>query len=432
MTDASDRPGSSAPRGGAPGPAGGASAGGQGGSGGQGGAGGQSRSGGGSRNRRRRSRGPGGGGQSGSGQGGGQNRSGGGQGGGGQRSGQGGGGQNRSGGGQGGQNRSGGSRSGGSRGSSGGRGSGGPGRSGQGGNRSGQGASRGGSGRATAEAAPPAPVVRADRTAELAEEAAATANRRRALLLCLAPGAVVGVVLGIVLTVVGLPLIGLAALVVVTGVAAAWIWSTAPRTVLGALGAVPSTEDDHPRLHNLVDGLCATMGLDRPAVAVVRSDVPNAMALGRDAKSATLVVTSGLDAALGLVELEGVIAHELVHVKRNDTVLSAVAVLVAAPWAVVRGTQVGAETVHGLVGRGREYSADQRAALVVRYPSGIGAALEAMTSADGTTATWPPAPGRIAALTRWLWVDPMAGTSGESSEGNLDDTRVRAASLALR
>jgi hypothetical protein len=47
-------------------------------------------------------------------------------------------------------------------------------------------------------------------------------------------------------------------------------------------------------------------------------------------------------------------------------------------------------------------------------------------------AAWPPAPGRIAALTRWLWVDPMAGTtSGESPEGNLDDTRVRAAALAL-
>jgi len=93
------------------------------------------------------------------------------------------------------------------------------------------------------------------------------------------------------------------------------------------------------------------MGLDRPDIAVVVSDVPNALAVGRDPKSATLVVTTGLDAALGLVELEGVLAHELVHIKRHDTVLSSVAVLVAAPWSVVRGTTVGADTVHDLVGR---------------------------------------------------------------------------------
>ena len=132
--------------------------------------------------------------------------------------------------------------------------------------------------------------------------------------------------------VLGLPLFALVALVVVTaGVVPRGCGDGAPGTVLGALGAGPSNEDDRPRLHNLVDGLCATMGLDRPAIAVVVSGVPNALALGRDPKSATLVVTSGLEQALTLVELEGVLAHELVHIKRNDTVLSAVAVLVAVP-----------------------------------------------------------------------------------------------------
>ena len=279
----------------------------------------------------------------------------------------------------------------------------------------------------------PAPVpVRVDRTAELAEEAAAVANHRKALLLTLLPGAVLGLVLGIVLTVVGLPLIGLVVLVLVTAAVAAWLWRSAPGTVLRALGAVPSQEQDRPRLHNLVEGLCATMGLDRPAIAVVASDVPNALALGRDAKSATLVVTSALEQSLGLVELEGVLAHELVHIKRKDTVLSSVAVLVAVPWAVLRGNAVGAETVHDLVGRGREFSADRRAALVVRYPAGIGSALECMVGNSTPGTVWPPSPGRVAALTRWLWVDPMVGVpAGESSEGNLDDTRVRAAALSL-
>ena len=252
------------------------------------------------------------------------------------------------------------------------------------------------------------------------------------MVLAAGPGVVVGVLVAVVLTVVGLPLFGLVALVVVAVGGGSWVWKTAPRTVLSALGATPSIEDDRPRLHNLVDGLCATMGLDRPAIAVVTSDVPNALALGTDPKSATLVVTTGLDQALGLVELEGVLAHELVHIKRQDTVLSAVAVLVAVPWAMLRGNAVGIETVHTLVGRGREFSADQRAALVVRYPSGIGSALDAMASAPVRATSWPPADGRVATLTRWLWIDPMAGqvTPG-SPEGNLDDTRVRAAALAL-
>jgi len=274
------------------------------------------------------------------------------------------------------------------------------------------------------------PVAQVDRTADLAEEATAAANRRKAVLLCLAPGAGAGALIGIVLAAVGLVLVGVAALVVVTGAVAAWIWSAAPGIVLRSLGAVPSSEDDHPRLHNLVDGLCATMGLDRPDISVVTSDVPNALALGRDQKSATLVVTSGLERTLGLVELEGVLAHELVHVKRNDTVLSAVAVVVTAPWSLLRGAAAGAGTVHRIVGPGREFSADQRAALIVRYPTGIGAALEEMAAAGPTSGGWPPAPGRIAGLTRWLWFDTMAGApAGESAEGNLDDTRVRAATV---
>jgi len=251
-------------------------------------------------------------------------------------------------------------------------------------------------------------------------------------LLCLAPGAILGVLIGIVLAVVGLPVEAVAALVLVTGLVAGWIWRVAPTMVLASLRATPSTEDDDPRLHNLVDGLCASMGLERPAIYVVQSDVPNTLALGRDQGSATLVVTSGLDRSLDLVELEGVLAHELVHIKRNDTVLSAVAVAVALPWSVVRGTTAGADTVHHLIGRGREFSADQRAALIVRYPTGIGSALGAMVAGAAVPTGWPPAAGRVAALTRWLWIDPMAGDPTRAvAAGNLDDTRVRAAALEL-
>ena len=88
------------------------------------------------------------------------------------------------------------------------------------------------------------------------------------------------------------------------------------------------------------------------------------------------------------------------------------------PWALVRGTPAGAETVHRLVGRGREFSADRRAALIVRYPSGhrFGAGVHGRRTGRRPPA-WPPAPGRVAALTRWLWVDPMAGVAGRVAGG---------------
>ncbi len=277
-------------------------------------------------------------------------------------------------------------------------------------------------------------VATVDRSSEGHEEAGATlANHRRAMRMCLVPGVIAGAVVGVVLAAVGLPVLLAAAafVVVAVGVLAA-LWQPAPAAVLRALGARPSQESDRPRLHNLVDGLCATMGLPQPDICVVDSPVPNAMAVGRDPQTATLVVTSALDHSLTLVELEGVLAHELVHVKRHDTVLATVAVRVAAPLSWFIGLPRAVERVHSQIGRGREFSADQRAAAVVRYPPGIGSALSTMLDAPGRATAWPPGHGRTAALTRWLWIDPMVGTPpGESTEGNLDDTRVRAAAQAL-
>ncbi len=272
-----------------------------------------------------------------------------------------------------------------------------------------------------------------DRNADGNEDASAYArNRRRAGLICITPALAAGFVVAIILVAVGLFAVGGAAFVVVTLGVAAWLWWAAPTLVLRSVRGSPSDEHEHPRLHNLVDGLCATMGLARPTICVVPSAVPNAMSVGRDPDSAMLIVTSGLDQSLSLVELEGVLAHELVHIKRNDTAVAALAVVAVAPWAAVRGREAGAEYVHSLVGRGREYAADLRAAEVVRYPPGIASALGTMTEGQGLS--WPPETGLIAALTRWLWIDPLAGSStpSEGQMGNLDDTRVRAAALSLR
>ncbi len=333
---------------------------------------------------------------------------------------------------------SGGNRSGGSGGNrNGGKGSGGKGSGakGSGGNRNGgggrgsQGPSRGGAGSGSREPAAAAPL-RIDRSADVADESAATANRRRAMLLCIVPAGILGVVAAVVLAVLGLVIIGLIALIGVTIAAAAWLRRSSAQRVVASLGAQRSNEEDRPRLHNLVEGLCATMGLDRPDILVVDSPLPNALCVGRDAHHTTLVVTTGLEPSLSLVELEGVLAHELIHVKREDTVLAGVAVAVGALVSLVAGETSGIDAVHRMVGPGREYSADQRAAQVVRYPEGIGGALAVM--AEGDAGSWPPGTTRMARLTRWLWIDPIAGsTPGTDGTGELDDTRVRAAALTL-
>lgn len=278
-------------------------------------------------------------------------------------------------------------------------------------------------------------VAPVDRSKESDEETRAIrANHRKAVRLCLVPGLVLGVIVGVVLALAGLPVyLAAVAFVVVAGGVLVGLWQRAPGAVLRSVGARPSAERDRPRLHNLVDGLCATMGLPQPAIAVVDSPVPNAMSIGRDPRTATLVVTSALDRSLTLVELEGVLAHELVHVKRHDTVLATVAASVLAPLSVIIGVASATERVHSVIGRGREFDADQRAAGVVRYPPGIGSALESMLEGPDRSAPWPPGRGRTAALTRWLWVDPMVGVpTGHSAEGNLDDTGVRAAAQSLR
>ncbi len=253
-------------------------------------------------------------------------------------------------------------------------------------------------------------------------------NRRRALVVCTAPSLILGLVLG-ALTAIAVPLLGVLVAVVVTVVVTIWLWRRASGVVLRAVGARRSDEIERPRLHNLVEGLCATMGLPHPAIYIVDDPTPNALAVGRDPRSAALVVTSSLDERLSLVELEGVLAHELVHIKRRDTVIAGAAVSVLAPLAAVSGS--GAGMVRALVGQGREFVADQRAVSVVRYPPGLGSALETMTVASSAASPWPPGPSRVAAITRWLWIDPMVGYREDGlSHGNLDDTAVRAAALA--
>lgn len=247
-------------------------------------------------------------------------------------------------------------------------------------------------------------------------------------MVCAVVGAVPGAVIGVVIGLLVAALAGVLTAVVVAVVVAVVLWRRAPTMVVAALRARPLPPDRATRLDNVVDGLCATMGLSPPVLLVVEHRVPNAMALGRSPSTPLLVVTSGLLDVLDVVALESVVAHELVHVKRGETAVSGVAVVGATMLSWIGPP---ANLVHRWVGRGREFAADRRAAATVRYPPGLEAALVAMSREPNGHEDWPPGPGRMAAATRWLWIDPMVGIRGMSGlEGNLDATEVRAAALA--
>ena len=80
-----------------------------------------------------------------------------------------------------------------------------------------------------------------------------------------------------------------------------------------------------PGLHAMIERLCIQADLPKPKIAVADTDVPNAFAMGRSQKSATVCATTGIMRTLSPTELEGVMAHELAHVKNRDVLIMTIA-----------------------------------------------------------------------------------------------------------
>ena len=277
------------------------------------------------------------------------------------------------------------------------------------------------------------PVVVVERPPGPSVEATlARRNRRRGLGIAAFPGVVVGLVLAALGVVFIGPVVGVVVGVVIGVVVGVGTWWGATPALVRALHAEPADEDEYARVFNLVEGLCATMGLVPPTVCVAEDDVLDAIVLGRRRRVAVLVVTSGLARSLDPVQLEGVLAHELVHVKCADIVPATMAAAVALPLvAVLPGM---ANVVHALAGPGREFRTDGLAVSVTRYPPGLREALALM--ADGPVPRAPsPLAGRgVAHVTRWLWKVSLADAAGGRRSqggvsGELDDAAVRIAAL---
>ncbi len=251
-------------------------------------------------------------------------------------------------------------------------------------------------------------------------------NRRVAILVPLLPlvlvtlvGTVAGVgvalagdlVLGVVLAAGGLVLGGL---LVALGLL------RAPARVEHLLGARRLPPGSTPRVENLLSGLCATFGVPDPPLFLVEEDRVN-LAMVATPTGSVMVVTRGLLERLDLMELEGVLAHGLAHLRLDDVRRGTL----AANLPSLFGSDAAR---HRLAGRGRLLRADEVAAAAIRYPPGILSVLERCRD-DA-----PPADGSLFrtdafARTRWLWFDPLPGEHG-TPEGELDAPVVRAQALA--
>jgi heat shock protein HtpX len=218
-------------------------------------------------------------------------------------------------------------------------------------------------------------------------------------------GALLAVLAGPIFLVVG---------AVVALVLAAVAYLYADRLVLGLSHARPVSPDEEPRYHNLVEGLCVSAGLPKPELYVVDDEAANSFATGRSPAHAAIVVTTGLLQKLSRMELEGVLAHELAHIRSNDTLVTSLGTaLVALPLMPAGG--LAGRLLATLVGRGRERDADMSGVRLTRYPPGLAAALEKVRR-DGADPS-------VSRATAHLWIASPLDADGGG--GRLDE-RIKA------
>ena len=226
------------------------------------------------------------------------------------------------------------------------------------------------------------------------EAHSARRNHHRALALAGLVGLVPGVLVAVVLVLAGQAVAAVASLVVVAGGTAWWTWRSAPGRVARAVGAWPERRD---RPSPTAQSGGRPVRVDGPFPPDhLRRRARRAQCHGRGTRRLDGLSDRHLRPRASTLpgSVEGVLAHELVHVKRGQIALGRMAAVALAPWSVVVGVARAGDQVHALVGPGREFTADQRAAAVVRYPPGIGSALEVMAGRPGPPAAWPP--GRAA------------------------------------
>ena len=272
-------------------------------------------------------------------------------------------------------------------------------------------------------------------------------NKRRSAAIVIAFVLFTTLVIAVILWLLDFGFVGIA---IAATVAIASPWGAYWKSDVIALKmsrAVPADEHTYARLHNLVEGLCIASGLPKPRIYIIEDPAPNAFATGRNPKHAAIAVTTGLLDMMTRVELEGVLAHELSHIKNDDILVSTLAVTMvgivtlaadlsvrmmwwnggrrsrdgdrdggAAPFLAIFGIAILvlspllARLMQLAVSRSRESLADVSAIEMTRYPPGLISALEKLR--DDTTVVHASS-----RATAHLWIE--APVARDESEGRM-------------
>lgn len=243
----------------------------------------------------------------------------------------------------------------------------------------------------------------------------------------------------------GLSFAGIA--LILSGLTTFFSYYHSDKAILALSGAKQIQETDDPRLFRSVQNLCIGSGLTMPKVYVIEDTAPNAFATGRDPNHSVVCVTSGLLQKLDRLELEGVLAHELSHIKNFDVRLQSIVVILVGfvtlladlfmrnLWLGNRKNDRGGSSGIVLIGvvlailspifaaliqlsisRKREYLADASGALLTRYPEGLASALEKISK--------DKEPLEVAnnATAHLYIIDPFKGKSAHAWFSGLFDT----------
>jgi heat shock protein HtpX len=234
------------------------------------------------------------------------------------------------------------------------------------------------------------------------------------------------------------------------------------KIVLAMYGAKEVSPDQAPELYRIVQNLCLRAQLPMPRICVIPSESPNAFATGRNPQHAVVAVTEGILRIMNREELEGVIAHELSHVRNRDILIGSVAATLAgvimmlanmARWAAIFGfgrgdrDDEGSGGVFGLVlmsvlapiaaliiqmaiSRSREFMADATGARISGNPLGLASALEKL----GRASQMVPLEARAETAHLFI-VNPFSGKSLLalfSTHPSIEDRVARLRSMAVK
>jgi heat shock protein HtpX len=208
------------------------------------------------------------------------------------------------------------------------------------------------------------------------------------------------------------------------------------KIVLAMYSAKPVSESDAPEIYRIVRGLTQSKGMPMPKIYILPMAIPNAFATGRNPSHSAVAVTSGILGILNEKELEGVIAHELSHIKHRDILIATIVATMAgaismlarmAQWAAIFGggsrddedrgggmgllvmaivAPIAALLIQLAVSRSREYAADEGAAELSGNPAALASALKKLENYSGRIES------KVEPATAHMFiVNPLSGSS---------------------